>query len=58
MHVCLFQFKQLERMKYRCLAFGFFQDDVQVVTTKDCAGCPSEECIEYIHALTIYGIHA
>ena len=48
---CLVQFKQLEVQVFR------LQDDVEVVITKDCAGCPSEECIEYIHALTIYGMH-
>ena len=53
--IILIQFKQLELLKYRCLAFGFLEGDVQVVTTKDCVGCATEECIEYIHALTIYG---
>ena len=49
------QFKQLELLKYQCLAFDFLEGDVKVVTTKDCVGCATEECIEYIHALTICG---
>ena len=42
-------------MIYRCLAFGIFEDDVQVVTTSDCSSCVSLQCLECIHALTVAG---
>ena len=49
------QFEKLEKLNYRCLAFGFFEDDVQVVTTSDCSSCVSARCLEYLHALTVVG---
>ena len=54
---CFVQFKELEKMKYRCIAFGFFEDDVQVVTTTDCSSCISPRCIEYIRAITVVGMY-
>ena len=47
---------QFKEMKYRCLAFGFFEDDIQVVTTSDCASCVLPRCLEYLHALTVVGV--
>lgn len=52
------QFTKLEGLKYRCLAFGFCVNDVQVVTTSDCTSCASARCLEYLHALTAIGTSA
>ena len=54
-YICFVQLKELEKMSYRCLAFGIFEDDVQDVTTSDCSNCVSVQCLEYIHALTVAG---
>lgn len=46
-------FKKLETIGYKGLAFGYFQDDVQVVYTENCAACVTTKVIEYIRAVII-----
>ena len=50
------QFAKLEEMHYRCLAFVFFEDNVQVVSTSDCSSYVTPRYLEYLHALAVVGM--
>ena len=56
--VCLpsfLQFEELERLGYRGIALGFFEDDIQAAFTHDCACCVTPSTVQYIRALSIAG---
>ena len=53
---CFLHFKELEKMGYQGIVLGFFEDDVQTVSTTDCASCLTYAVVEYIHALTLAGV--
>lgn len=46
---------KLEGLGYRAVAFGFFEDDVQMVHTEDCARCFTPKIVEYIRAVITSG---
>ena len=53
--VSFFQFEEMESLGYRCVALGFFEEDVQAASTTDCACCVTPATVQYIRALTIAG---
>ena len=52
----LLQFDDLERLGYRCLALGFFEEDVQAASSTDCECCLTSSTVQYMRALTIAGL--
>ena len=51
-----FQFRDLEGLGYRAVAFAFFEDDVQVSYTKACMCCVKNNVVDYIRSVIIAGI--
>ena len=47
--------RQLQQLGYRAVAYGFFEEDVQVAHTDDCACCAAPGVFQYIHAVTVAG---
>ena len=52
------QFRNLEQLGYRAMAFGFFEDDAQAASTSDCTTVLQPKFIEYIHSVTVVGSSA
>ncbi len=46
---------KLEQLGYFGFAFGFFEDDVQFVSSSNASCCSSPALIEYLHAVIIAG---
>ena len=46
---------KLEELGYAAFAFGFYQDDLQFVSTSNATSCCSPPLIEYLHAVVIAG---
>ena len=51
------QFCDLEVLGYKGIALGFFEDDVQVVTTADSSHCVTHKVIDYIRSLIIASMY-
>ena len=45
--------KELQGLGYQALAYGFYEDDIQVSFTKDCESCMEHSIVEYIESVII-----
>ncbi len=45
----------MEHLGYKCIALGFFEEDVQAAFTTDCECVVNATTVQYIRALTIVG---
>ncbi len=46
----------LERLGYKVIALGFFEEDVQAAFTTDCECVVNPTTVQYIRALTVVGM--
>lgn len=56
-YISSIQFRELEKIGYRAVAYGFFENDVQAAYTTSCTCCVTPEIVNYIHAVTVAGIN-
>ncbi len=52
----ILQFDDLERLGYKGVALGFFEEDVQAAFTTDCECVVNPTTVQYIRALTVVGM--
>ena len=47
----------MQQLGYRAVAYGFFEEDVQVAHTDECGCCAAPGVVQYniIHAVTVAG---
>lgn len=51
------QFRELESLGYRALAFGFFEQDVQTAYTTECSCAITPSVIDYIRSVIVAGMY-
>ena len=51
------QFRELESLGYRALAFGFFEHNVQTVYTTECSCAITPSVIDYIRSVIVAGMY-
>ncbi len=45
--------QELQDLGYEAVAYGFFDDDIQVSFTKDCECCTAHSIVKYIESVII-----